>query len=296
MRYSDDGAFRQALEQRLKTGAGGDRARLVRDRKRVAFDRLLVRLVATAPDSWLLKGGFALDLRFGERARATKDIDIDWHAAEDELLDTLIEAAQQDMSDFFSFGVERTGPPEDHLGGSHRFRILAVLAARQFETFVLDVGFRPESTAQIDTLRTPDLLSFAGIEPVTVRVIPLELQVAEKLHAYTRTYEDARPSTRAKDLIDLALIAELFTLDAAALRAAIEATFDHRGTHHRPLSFPPAPEEWRTPYRQLAQQVGVAESLHAGYQIAAALLDPILNEEITQGPWNVAGQRWITED
>jgi hypothetical protein len=103
--------------------------------------------------------------------------------------------------------------------------------------------------AQTDTLRTPDLLSFAGIEPVVVRVIPLELQVAEKLHAYTRSYEDARSSTRVKDLIDLALIAELFTLDAAALRAAVDATFTTRGTHHPPRSLSPPPEDWRTPYR-----------------------------------------------
>jgi hypothetical protein len=75
MRYSDGIAFRQALEQRLKTRAGGQEARLVRDRKRVAFDRLLARLAATAPDRWLLKGGFALDLRLAERARTTKDVD-----------------------------------------------------------------------------------------------------------------------------------------------------------------------------------------------------------------------------
>ena len=43
----------------------------MRDRKRVAFDRLLARLAATAPDRWLLKGGFALDLRLAERARST---------------------------------------------------------------------------------------------------------------------------------------------------------------------------------------------------------------------------------
>lgn len=71
MRYRDAVAFRQALEQRLKASAG-DGPRLSRDRKRVAFDRLLVRLAAAAPDQWLLKGGFALDLRLAERARATR--------------------------------------------------------------------------------------------------------------------------------------------------------------------------------------------------------------------------------
>lgn len=43
MKYADAGAFRMALEQRLKDRAGGDGARLARDRKRVVFDRLLTR-------------------------------------------------------------------------------------------------------------------------------------------------------------------------------------------------------------------------------------------------------------
>lgn len=68
MRYGDAAAFRQALEQRLRTRAAGDGARLARDRKRVAFERLLARLNEVAPGNWLLKGGFALDLRLADRA------------------------------------------------------------------------------------------------------------------------------------------------------------------------------------------------------------------------------------
>jgi hypothetical protein len=166
VRYSDGGAFRQALEQRLKTRAGEYGARLARDRKRVAFDRLLARLGTVAPDCWLLKGGFALDLRLAERARATKDVDLDWQAAETELLDTLIEAAEWDAADFFSFNIERTGAPEDLLGGSHRSRVAATFGGRPFETFLLDIGFRSEPLTGIETLKTPGLLSFAGIEPV----------------------------------------------------------------------------------------------------------------------------------
>lgn len=55
MRYGDGAAFRMALEQRLKDGAAGGAA-LTRDRMRVAFDRLLVRLQAIAADRWVLKG------------------------------------------------------------------------------------------------------------------------------------------------------------------------------------------------------------------------------------------------
>ena len=244
MRYSDGIAFRQALEQRLKTRAGGHEARLVRDRKRVAFDRLLARLAATAPDRWLLKGGFALDLRLAERARTTKDIDIDWLPAQSELLDTLIEAADLDMSDFFSFSIERAGPP-----------------------------------------RT-----------ASVEAIVFGSSQHSQLHAYTRIYEDTRSSTRAKDLVDLVLIAELFTLNAATMQATIKETFTSRGTHHPPPSLPPPPEDWSIPYRRLAKEVGIAENPGAGHSTAAALLDPVLHGEITHGHWSPTGQHWITED
>jgi hypothetical protein len=296
MRYRDAVAFRQALEQRLKARAGGDGARLSRDRKRVAFDRLLARLAAAAPDQWLLKGGFALDLRLAERARATKDIDLDWHAAEEELLDTLIDAATYEAGDFFDFAIQRGGTPDDRLGGSQRFRVAASLAGRPFEMFALEVGFRDAEVTMAEHLITPDILAFAGIEPVTVAAIRLELHVAEKLHAYTRTYKEARPSTRAKDLVDLALIADLSPLEATLLREAIEATFARRDTHAVPAELPQPPTDWRTPFRQLAQTVGIPTELADAHGAAAALLDPILACEVRIGTWQPEARRWRDQD
>jgi hypothetical protein len=183
VKYRDETAFRQALQQRLKDRADGDGALLVRNRKRVAFDRLLARLLAVVPEQWLLKGGFALDLRLATRARSTKDVDIEWRDEETELLDVLLDAANYDAGDFFEFAIERAGVPEDRLGGSHRFRVSVSLAGRSFESFLLDVGFRSDDGLEAETLRTDDLLGFAEIEPVEVQAVPLELQVAEKLHA-----------------------------------------------------------------------------------------------------------------
>jgi hypothetical protein len=291
MRYQDAGAFRMALEQRLKDGIP-DGAALARDRKRVAFDRLLARLGRVAAGKWLLKGGFALDLRLAARARSTKDIDIEWRAAEGELLEALLEAADHDAGDFFVFAIERAGAPEDRLGGAHRFRVSASLAGRPFETFLLDVGFRTGDPTGVETLRTSDLLAFAGIEPVEIEAIGLELQVAEKLHAYARTYEGRRSSTRTKDLVDLALIAELSSLDAATLQREVETVFTLRGTHSAPLALPPPPPEWATPYRRLAEEVGAAATLEAGHRDAAALLNPVLAGDVTRGSWDPTGRRW----
>lgn len=295
MRYRDAGAFRQALEQRLKTRAAGEGARLARDRKRVAFDRLLARLLAVAPGLWLLKGGFALDLRLADRARTTKDVDLDWRAGEDELSEALIDATAHDCGDFFAFAIERVGAPADRLGGSHRFRVSASLAARPFETFLLDVGFRRDETIAADTLHTEDLLVFAEIAPIEVEAVALEVQVAEKLHAYTCTYEGARPSTRAKDLVDLTIIAALSRLDAARLGGAITTTFARRGTHPTPGSLPLPPAEWRPQFRRLAEEVGVPSDLTAARSVAASLLEPVLSGEVSNGTWDPTRGRWTRE-
>lgn len=185
MRYRDAPAFRQALEDRLKNRAQGDGARVARERKRVVFDRLLARLLSVAPGQWLLKGGFALELRLAERARTTKDVDIDWQAEHETLIDVLLEVAAHDAADYFAFAIERTGVPEDRLGGSHRFKVTASLAGRLFETFLLDVGFRHDENVAAETLHTGDLLAFAGLRTMEVEAVPLELHTAEKLHAYT---------------------------------------------------------------------------------------------------------------
>ena len=92
MKYRTSVAFRTALEDRLKA-ARQDGVGLARLRKRVVFERLLARLHAVAPDAWVLKGGFALELRLGAQARTTKDIDVDWAIGEDEAVELLIEAA-----------------------------------------------------------------------------------------------------------------------------------------------------------------------------------------------------------
>lgn len=193
MRYGDAGAFRQALEQRLKDAAGGDDARLVNARRRVLFYRLLARMTATAGDRWLLKGGLALDLRLPERARATRDIDLDWQAPADELVDALIDVARHDAGDFLAFSVERSGTPPERLGGSYRFRVVADLAERPFDSFQLDVGLERRPDRESERLETPDVLAFADVAPSTIAAVPVEIQVAEKLHAYPH---DSKAPTR----------------------------------------------------------------------------------------------------
>lgn len=71
----------------------------------------------------MLSGGFELDLRLADRARSTENIDVAWRADEDELLDVLIDAATDDLGDFFTSAIERTDDPPERFGGAHRFLV-----------------------------------------------------------------------------------------------------------------------------------------------------------------------------
>jgi hypothetical protein len=69
--YSSAQAFKQALEQRLRTGAKSG-AEFARKRQLLVFDRFLARVVAVFGDAVTLKGGLVLELRL-KRARTTRD-------------------------------------------------------------------------------------------------------------------------------------------------------------------------------------------------------------------------------
>ena len=73
--YATAGAFRRALEERLKRASLTDQIEPNRLRRQVSFDRLLARLFREEPAPWVLKGGYALELRF-KAARSTVDIDL----------------------------------------------------------------------------------------------------------------------------------------------------------------------------------------------------------------------------
>jgi hypothetical protein len=111
-KYGSAAAFRVALESRLKKIAQDEGLDLQRLRRQAAFDRLLCRLFVGADAPWLLKGGYAMELRL-KTARTTRDIDLairrlpipaaDWDANVESVLETLRAAGQIDLHDFFTF-------------------------------------------------------------------------------------------------------------------------------------------------------------------------------------------------
>src|SRR5438876_2533328 len=113
MRYATAAAFRQALDDRLKTEAGATGLGIARLRKRVAFELFLRRLVVVAPDRWVLKGALALDFRFKATSRSTKDMDLGRTDDEDAAIEDFTAAQELVLDDFFSFAMRRTDDLDD---------------------------------------------------------------------------------------------------------------------------------------------------------------------------------------
>jgi hypothetical protein len=293
--YSSPQAFKQALEQRLRTSAktGGEFAR---KRQLLVFDRFLARVVAVLGDAATLKGGLVLELRL-ERARTTKDIDLSLIGSPDGVLAKLQEAARRDLGDFVSFEV---GPdddrPEIQNDGMQydglRFRAECKLAGKLYgQPFGVDVAFGDPMLGEPEVVVAEDVLAFAGIAPPTLRLYPIETHVAEKLHAYTMPRK--RPNSRVKDLPDLALLASAQTIEAKRLRAALEQTFTFRKTHFLPLTLPDPLPAWVTPYAAMARDDQLAwPTLDGVTKAAKAFLDPVLAGDL-DATWSPETWRWV---
>lgn len=296
MKYRDAATFRQALLARLRTLSGSAGIPFERLRKRLVFERLVARLLAVAPGRWALREALALDFRFRFQARATKDADLVGPDDVEAATDDLIAAQTCDLGDHFVFAMRRIqegdpSQPEPTIS----FHVTAQVAGAVFDEATVDVGFRDTTEWEPETVAS-DLLAFAGIEPTRIPVIPLEVQVAEKVHAYTRKYgRYQRASTRVKDLIDLVLIVSTATLDAHRLRVALDGVFTRRATHLLPSALPSPSADWSRPYGAMAQQIDVDPDPAAGHRKVSACLDPVL-AGLAVGRWDPLGRAWKTEE
>ena len=251
MKYTTATAFRRALTDRALQ-QGYDHQRWFR---MVAFERLLARVFAEPSPHWVLKGGYALELRLQSKARTTKDIDLSVSPPPlEDLFAMLQEVAERDLQDFFEFriikGADLQGAPE----GGLRFQVEAFLDGKQFSSFHLDIGQGDTHSTPLEMLPSKIDFSFAGLAPVFFPSYPLRDHFAEKVHAYTRPREH---KSRVKDLVDLALLIELGTPNDSELYQRIGAVFATYNTHPLPEVLPEPPQDWLAPFAKLATDLGL---------------------------------------
>jgi hypothetical protein len=277
--YSTPLAFKQALEQRLRS-ASATGTDFGRRRQLLVFDRFLARLGKVAGDAVTLKGGLVLELRL-ERARTTKDVDLRMMGSPADVLELLQEAGRLDLGDHMRFEIQPDDEhPEIQNEGmryeGYRYRAECRLAGMIYgRPFGVDVAFGDPLIGEPDVITAEDTLGFAGIAPPAIRLYPVVSHIAEKLHALT--LPRPRPNTRVRDLPDIALLATTGVIGGAELRRAIETTFAFRATHPVPTAVPPPPEYWDAPYAAMAASDELSWATLAEVMLAVTrFIDPVL--------------------
>lgn len=293
--YPTAASFKQALEQRLRN-ASTSGVDMARRRQLPVFDRFLARTALEFGDAVTLKGGLALELRT-KRARTTRDVDLLVVDAPRHVLQRLQLAGRRDLGDYLSFLVRpHDRHPEIANEGVRfdglRFQAECRLAGKIYgNPFGVDVAFDDPVEDEPDLLLSGDALEFVGIRPSTLRVFPIEHHIAEKIHAFTMPRN--RPNSRVKDLPDLALLASIGPVQGDRLAAAIERTFEVRGTHAVPHDLPPPPASWETAYAAIALEDRLAwRSLGDAYEASCEFLNPVLAGAAV-GRWDPKAWRWV---
>lgn len=243
----------------------------------VAIDRLLARLLVTAPPaSWVVKGGFANQLRRPADARFTEDIDLRIASTIDAAPTLIADAFGEDLKDLFSYELtaapaELQGPP----GGGLRFVTMARIAGQQLVTFKIDISASDVIIGNLEQHLSDPVLAAIGYPRSRFPVYPVAQSIAEKIHALTLPRD--QENTRARDLVDLVWFAERFTIQSTDVIDAAIATFAVRADHPWPPTIAAAPTSWAKPYAKLRREVGLMpETLDDATAFVTRFFSPVL--------------------
>jgi hypothetical protein len=277
MTYETPHARRTALEARLLNQARRSDVSLDRLRRRVIFERVMSRLQAAEPGDWVLKGGMALEVRLGDSARLTKDLDLGLRAADsaaEPLRERLIEALGADpYGDCFALEV---AVPKRLIedGAGHetwRVRLVAALADKQFGGIQLDISPRVHELHDTETVQLPNSLAFADVLAPEIEIIDLPRHAAEKFHAMTKDFGE-RENSRVRDLVDLVILREHDLLNPKRTAIAVRNVWSERERAGPPVELPPLSEGWRERYRTQATELGLrAHSLPDAVDVVRSL-------------------------
>jgi hypothetical protein len=200
-------------------------------------------------NNYYLKGGVAMELRFAEGARATKDVDIGLAGERAERLQNFRNALALGF-DEFSFQLKGKPLTMDN-ADAVRLELGVLYRTRAWQTIDVDLGPAGSGTVDFVEPTIPGLSAMGLRTPSPIRCLNLSEQIAQKLHACTGPYSKGR----ARDVLDILLIDLLGKMDAIAVRVSAEHVFSQRATHN----FPPVieiPADWKPELEALAKELG----------------------------------------
>lgn len=259
-----------SLRQRLANDARGRGAE-----PRAAYNtffRMLFLAGLADRDGWVLKGGTNLLCRLSD-PRSTLDLDL---FRQGDHSPTLTAGVLHEQMDGHTVGRYTFRIGEPALGDGEdievaRVKVTVFDGTTAVESFNIDVSGDIVLNAEPDQVEVPrgDLAVLPGY-PATIRtrLYPIENQMADKLCALYTRYGSG-PSTRYRDLYDLAMIVDQLPFDPETLAEALRVQQRvRRMTVPATLGEPAA--GWATDYDQQLRRTPGARPPFTSYETAIA--------------------------
>lgn len=221
---------------------------------------------------FLARGGVAIELRGGERARATRDVDLLIRTAPDSLLDRLDEALAEPYQ---AFSFQRGEPERLPLRPQvRRLNVKVAFSDKPFMTLAVEIA-PTEASEEIERLPPHDLANVGLAGPDSIPVLAAHWQIAQKLHGVTELPPRAgRTNPRYWDLIDLQLLRALLGAPDERTKHACTSTFAVRAKQAWPPTVTVYPG-WRESYTAMARNLDIAV---AGLDQAVTAVHELITE------------------
>jgi Nucleotidyl transferase AbiEii toxin, Type IV TA system len=289
--------MRNAIADRLRPLAREHKVELSGLQRQFAYDRLLCRVFRAEPDRWVLKGATAMLARLGPEARHTRDIDLLSRAGDlGEAEQVLRAAAAIDLGDYFSFTL---APSRRIKQGASAMRlgVVAFLGVERFASFHVDLVAGLVMTGVPDVVSVLVPLELPGLLMAEYAAYPLADHIADKVCALFETHERSsglrEPSTRFRDLADLAIFAHGISIAAHDLTVALTSEASRRGLTLPDRFAVPAGRGWPSGYARVARDAPHLKErdLASAVETVIRLIDPVLGGA-AQGSWEPNTMRW----
>jgi hypothetical protein len=293
--------MRNAIADRLRPLARDRGVELSSLQRQFAYDRMLCRVFSAEPDRWVLKGATAMLARLGVDARHTRDIDLLSRTGDlDEADQALRGAAGLDLGDYFTFMLS-PGQSIAQGTGAVRVDVVASLGFKQFASFHVDLVADLLMTGVPDVVSPLVPIELPGLGAASYSVYPLVDHVADKVCALLETHERAsglhQPSTRFRDLADLAIFAHTISVVAAELGAALKSEAKRRSLTLPESLAAPTGGNWPSGYARVARDAPQLKErdLMSAVETVGRFIDPVLSGA-ARGQWDPTMLRWRDAD
>ncbi|WP_350454318.1 nucleotidyl transferase AbiEii/AbiGii toxin family protein [Slackia heliotrinireducens] len=290
----------KALEMAVKDAAKASPLDTNRAIAGFYFHRLLYRVFSEPGTPFVLKGGQGMLARTAD-ARATRDIDLATdRLGVDAAVDELKRLAAKDAGDFVAFEFRSVAPirGEDEYRDGYTVAFDAFIGPKRVQRVSVDLVADSIAIGEPDYMAPADRIDVRGIPVCDYPVYPSARAVADKVCGIVERH-GGRPSSRVKDLMDIAVYALTEDFDAETLGAALK-----REASARRLSLGSEfalPKEWgdahEAQYSKLAAWARMPRdisTISGALSISKALLDPVLSSSAV-GLWSHVACAWVED-